>query len=134
LIVVVDASFAVKWLVPEAGSDLARLLLEGEDQVSVPDLFHIEVASALCRKARQKVIGDTELDDALELLASLPGRTAPTPPLVDAAILLARTHRHALFDCLYLVLAQRSGAALATFDQALAALAGRLGIPLWKPA
>lgn len=132
--VVVDASFALKWLVPEVGSDIARELLLAAQPITVPDILRIELTSALCRKERQRAIGAAEVDAALGLLNTVPGRVEPVLPLLDAATTLARAHRHALFDCLYLVQAQRSGAALATFDRSLAALATKLRIPLWTPA
>lgn len=54
---VVDASVAVKWLVPEEHSEAAaRLTVSGED-LHAPRLLAAELANALWRKAR---LGDMD--------------------------------------------------------------------------
>ena len=55
-------------------------------------------------------------------------------PELDTAFPLARTRRLNLYDALYLELAKRADAALATLDHALAAAATAEGIPLLEPA
>jgi len=46
-------------------------------------------------------------------------------------VLLAGRQGHPVSDCLYLALARRRDAVLATFDRRLTALATRIGTPLW---
>jgi predicted nucleic acid-binding protein len=48
---VVDASVAAKWLVPEALSDAAVGLLNPDNELVVPDLFWAEVGNTLWKKA-----------------------------------------------------------------------------------
>lgn len=50
---VIDASVAVKWLVAEDNSVLARELAASGDDLHAPRLMACEVANALWRKARQ---------------------------------------------------------------------------------
>ncbi len=49
---VVDASVAVKWLVPEEGRPEAKALLDGGELLAAPELIVAEVASGIARKAR----------------------------------------------------------------------------------
>ncbi len=54
---VVDASFAIKWLLPEKGSDAALSVLEDIQNFVVPDLFIIETDSIVTKKVRRKELG-----------------------------------------------------------------------------
>ena len=49
---VVDASVAVKWLVTEPDSDIARELAAGGDDLHAPRLMTSEIANTLWRKTR----------------------------------------------------------------------------------
>lgn len=132
--VVVDASVAFKWVVVESDSNVAGGLLLAERNLLAPDILALEVGNAICRKQRQRQIAAIEASEALNDFLAMPiAYTAHGTMLHDAAE-VSLSQRHPMIDCLYLVLAQRSGAALATFDQPLSALAKRLGIPLWSPA
>lgn len=51
---VVDASVAVKWVIPEVLSDAADRVRDGEDDILAPDLLLVEVANALWRKTTVK--------------------------------------------------------------------------------
>ena len=52
---VVDASIAVKWVLPEPDSERARaLILRGD--LTAPDLLRLEVANALWKQARRGAI------------------------------------------------------------------------------
>ena len=50
--IVVDASVAVKWLLPEPGVAAAQELLANEERLVAPSLIRTEVAAALARRAR----------------------------------------------------------------------------------
>ena len=52
--VVVDASVAIKWFVPEVHAETARCLLREGMTLLAPDLIWAEVANALWRKWREK--------------------------------------------------------------------------------
>lgn len=131
--VVVDASCAVKWFVPEAGADLAERLLEPEWSLIAPDLLAVETMNALLKKHRRWEVADAIPAQALHFLQSLGIAVIPHEPLLREAVALSQRHRHPVYDCLYLTAALRRGAALATFDRRLAALAQSLAIPLWSP-
>jgi hypothetical protein len=51
---VVDASIAVKWVIPEVLSDQADRIRDGDADVLAPDLLLVEVANALWKKTAAK--------------------------------------------------------------------------------
>ena len=70
-----------------------------------------------------------EVNERLINLRELPVSTDTTPYL-EAVFASARTHRLTFYDALYLELAQRSQAALATLDAALGRAAVAAGLAL----
>ena len=131
---VLDASVAVAWLVDdedEARADAALGQLETEVGL-VPQFWHLEVRNALLGAERRRRIRVHEVDERLRTLAELPVRT-DTEPRIGTAFALARTHRLSMYDAMYLELAQRSDAPLATLDKALARAAGAAGLAVTEP-
>lgn len=114
---IVDASVAVKWLIREEGDERARALLDRIDLMA-PSLIHVEVANVIWRKRRRG-----ELDDRRDLLA-LPASLASLVQGVDEVALLPRALElafmldHAIYDCVYLALAEASGDVFVTADDA----------------
>lgn len=121
---VVDASVAVKWVIPEEGSTRARALLgaaaRGEARLLAPDVYVAEVANVLWK--RSHLIGDLRDDEAREALentlATLP-TLAPSTALASQALELALTFGRSLYDCLYVALALRASCPLVTADRRL---------------
>ena len=131
---VLDASVAVAWLLDdeeEARADAALGQLETEVGL-VPQFWHLEVRNALLGAERRRRIRVHEVDERLRTLAELPVRT-DTEPRIGTAFALARTHRLSMYDAMYLELAQRSDARLATLDKALARAAGAAGLAVTEP-
>jgi predicted nucleic acid-binding protein len=123
MIAVIDASVAVKWLLPEPGSAAAAALLEGPRKLIAPDLLRIEAAAAITRRVR---LGQLSAADAQRMcehwLESLESGSVLLLPAVDhigSAIALALEIKHPLQDCLYLAVARAYDAALVTSDPAL---------------
>ena len=134
-LLVIDASIAAAWLFDDEEdrrADAALTRIE-TDTALVPRLWHLEVRSALLAAERRGRIRADEVDDRLRFLHELPVRTDVEPNLADA-FALARTRRLSYYDALYLELARRRGAALATLDAALARAADAEGIPPVDPA
>lgn len=128
---VLDASVVVAWLLddeddPRAQAALVRLETEG---ALVPHVWHVEVRSALLAAERRVRLGSDEVDDCLRRVRELPVRTDAVPD-VDAAFAVAREHRMSLYDALYLELALRSDAPLATLDHGLSTAAVGEAVPL----
>lgn len=114
---VVDASVAVKWLVDEDDSLLARRLLDGSHEISAPRLMATEVGNALRRKTLQ---GDVERKRTEELAEAIPLMVASwilDELLTSDALRLALTLNTTVPDCLYLALSRFIGATLVTADR-----------------
>ena len=125
--VVLDASVAVRWVIEEDGSAEAVILLNQEIGWIAPRLLLTEVASALRRKvadgAVEAALAGQALDTLLQAVADGIVHLADDERIVSQALLLAISLEHKLPDCMYLALAEREGAAIATADVRLARLA-----------
>jgi predicted nucleic acid-binding protein len=121
--IVVDASVAAKWYLPEPDSDKAVALLDGPDALAAPDLIRLEVLGTISRRHRERGLSTAMADRSMELwLDHLDaGRIELAPLALDltAARRLSLSIRHSFFDCLYLAAAMRLGAVLVTADAAL---------------
>lgn len=123
---VVDASVAVKWVVPENLSESADRLLGSEDPLMAPDLLMIEAANALWKKARRKELSAAEAGRALDVLLASGIVVCAAEPLLGRALAMAQRLEHSVYDCVYLALAERERATLVTADERLLRrLAGR---------
>jgi predicted nucleic acid-binding protein len=93
-----------------------------------------EVVNALVFR-RRRTLGDPPDIVASALRELRGGHVALTrdAELLDAAAVIAERELHPVYDCLYLALARRHEATLATFDRRLMGLAAHLGVPVWEP-
>ncbi len=128
---VVDASVVVAWLFddeedPRADKVLAQLADNG---ALVPQLWHLETRNALLTAERRGRLSHDEVRERLDALKDLPIATDEELDL-QSAFDLARTHGLSLYDALYLELAKRVGAELATLDDSLGRAALAEGVPL----
>ncbi|MGE5148411.1 MAG: type II toxin-antitoxin system VapC family toxin [Candidatus Eiseniibacteriota bacterium] len=117
--VVVDASVAVKWFLPEADSGAARDLLLQPDALIAPDILPIEIGNVFWKAHRLGKIDETQAEVAL---AAIRGALVlhPAAAMVEGALRLSFTLDHPIYDCLYLLLAEQQDAQLITADQRLA--------------
>jgi predicted nucleic acid-binding protein len=129
---VVDASVAVKWVIPEVLSDEAHRLRAGDDEILAPDVLLIEVANALWKKTAGKEISPVEADRAFALVNESGIDLRPTAPLLPRALQVARRLNHPVYDCVYLALAEREHATFVTADHRFLRrlAAGSLRIPV----
>ena len=127
--IVVDASAAIKWLLPEPGTDQAQALLESGGQLIAPALIQVEVAAALGRKVRMREIelgdGETAFHLWLQCIAGGVIALAPDEAHLRSAWDIAAQLKHPLQGCLYLAVAEHFKAALVTADRKFAKTAGR---------
>jgi predicted nucleic acid-binding protein len=130
---VIDASAATAWLANEPDSaSVAALIVEGEELIA-PDLITAEIGNALWKKGR---VGDFDVQNtakAFRLLKSAGVTLIDSRLLVAEAVHLATRLAHPVYDCLYLMLAQKRGAELVTLDKRMAAAAAAAGLRLWTP-
>jgi predicted nucleic acid-binding protein len=116
---IIDASVGLKWVLSEAGSDRASMLLANEP-LAAPDLFWIECANVLWVKARRGQITVADARDALSAIAAAPVRAIPAYALSAAAQSMAFELDQTAYDCLYLAAAMAERATLVTADDAFA--------------
>ena len=135
-LVVVDASVAVKWFLPENGQPLvsqALALLDTYDREEVrfvvPDLFYVETASAIWKAVRAGRVSRAFGDQALALLTQRKFTTVPSLKLLDKAFQIAADHGRTVYDSLYVALAVQTNSQLITADERLAnSLAARFPV------
>ena len=114
---VVDASVAIKWVLPEVHSDSALILLEKSPELLVPDLFFCEISNVLWKRSRKGDIDSIFAEKSLQTLQALPIEIYATAPLASSALKLALTVGCSVYDALYLVLAVEHGCRLVTADR-----------------
>ncbi|MEO7143620.1 MAG: type II toxin-antitoxin system VapC family toxin [Bryobacteraceae bacterium] len=116
----VDASVAVKWFLPEQGTEAAQAILSGSEKLIASALIRIEVAAAITRKLRLGELHVGEAEEACHLwIAALSSgiiTISPDEDSIESANELAIQIRHPLQDCLYLALARRVDGTLLTAD------------------
>ena len=134
-VVVVDPSVATLWFANEPGSERCASLLSSEYVLAAPDLLLPETVNALWKKHRLGEIEAALVEQAVVNLLALDIDVIPSSELLMHAVRLAMSSKSPVYDCLYLALAQRRDASLATGDRRLARAARSLPdkpIPLWE--
>src|SRR4051794_15259099 len=120
---VLDASVAVKWVLPEHDTPKALLLRaevqHGSREVIAPDTFAVEVAHALTRAERRGALKLGQAATALADVLSTPPVFFPFLSLLTRATELSSHHRIGVYDCLYLALGEAEGCDLVSADQRL---------------
>jgi len=114
--VVVDASVAIKWFVPEVHAEAARRLLREGMTLLAPDLIWAEVANALWRKWREKELSAETVQEILTDFRRFPLRIHSGESLYDVAWPVAQGSGRTFYDSLYLALAMSAGCLLVTAD------------------
>lgn len=130
---VLDASIAAAWLLPEEDSDAAEALIATlSGRPPVPSLFWHEARNILIMAERRGRVIAGEAAAAMGRLRRLPLEDAGAGS--DGAVLaLAMVHELTAYDAAYLALAQERRLPLATLDQKLAQAARRERIALLGP-
>jgi len=116
---VVDASIAVKWIVPETDSAQANTLLDGAHTLIAPDLIWVEVANALWRVRKKGIVTSLQAENALDESDAYPVHLHASYQLLVPAFRIAAEHDRTIYDSLYVALAIRERATLITSDNRL---------------
>ena len=120
---VIDASVAAKWVLTEPDTGIALELLDGTIRCTAPALIQIEVAGAVVRRLRSGVMTPDQAEAAYtkwEILSSDAFvRLIAQDDLLDNAVEIALSIRHAVPDCMYLAAAKMLECKLITADRAL---------------
>lgn len=119
MIVVLDASAAVKLVLDEVGSEQVRQLWEQELTMLAPSILAPEVAAAIQAARRDGRVADADADIAHRSWVSLLGDVdllAVDVALAGRARKLAATRTVRGMDAVYLAVALQLGAGLLSFD------------------
>ena len=126
--VVIDASVAIMWYLPETQSESARGWLERFDAFLVPELFFAEFGKVL---RKQVVRAGLEWDIAARIVAAtlaFPWRIHSNRRLLTAALSESRSLGLSAYDGYYVALAADSIYALpGTLTGSIGVLAGKPG-------
>jgi predicted nucleic acid-binding protein len=121
---VLDSSVALKWVLPEADSAKAIRLRDGYSnglhELLAPDIFPSEVANGLASAERQKRIRSGEAAIFLNDILSAAPALHWSSPLLIRAMEIAIPTKQAVYDCIYLALAEAEGCELVTADDQFA--------------
>ena len=132
--IVVDASIAAAWFLPDERNDAADQLMAGLRSAPgrVPSLFWFETRNLLLTAERRGRLAVGEAALSMAQLRGLPlqDEGAGGDPLVLA---LAARHAISAYDASYLALAVQLALPLATTDKRLAAAARLEGIDVRDP-
>ncbi len=124
--IVVDASVAVKWFLPEPNADAAAALFDSENSdLIAPDIMAVEVCSTFVRGANivksNRADALNNLDKFQSILKVGDVKIVRTEPeQLHRAARLAIDIGHPLKDCIYLVLAMDMDCELVTADMRFA--------------
>lgn len=125
-VIVVDASIAVKWLIAEPDSEWALSITRHGSALVAPELLLSESGNALWKLARRGLLASTTQAALYASLDTSPLRIMACGAAMHAAALrLANTLDHPIYDCVYLALAIEVGGMLATADARFAAVLRR---------
>jgi predicted nucleic acid-binding protein len=121
---VLDSSVALKWVLPEADSGKALRLRDdysnGIHELLAPDIFPSEIANGLASAERQKKVQTGEAVIFLnDVLCTAPALHHSSPLLIRA-MEIAISAKQAVYDCIYVALAEAEGCELVTADDKLA--------------
>lgn len=120
---VLDASVAMKCVLPEKDSPKAVRLLnayrKATHELIAPDIFPVEVAHALTRAERQKIIQPPQGAQRFAVLMRARPLLHPSLPLLPRAFAISSALRVGVYDCIYVALAEQASCELVTADEKL---------------
>jgi predicted nucleic acid-binding protein len=116
---VIDASVAVKWFMPEPHSINAISLLETGSELLAPDLIFAECGNVLWKKWLRQELEPTDIPAILGDLNRMNMRIVPTFVLSEEASDIAITYRRSFYDSIYLALAVTTDSIMITADEKL---------------
>jgi predicted nucleic acid-binding protein len=123
---IIDASVAVPWFIDTPASSRARQVRP--KRAIGPTLLLTETANVLLRYQRVKSFETARIHDIVLRIEKLFHEIVPDHSLLSAAIDIASSQNHKIYDCLYLALALERGEPLATADRRMAEIARALSI------
>jgi predicted nucleic acid-binding protein len=116
---VIDASVALKWLMPDAPGeqDVSRAVAilstiqSGDVDLVAPHHWTLEIMAVVARG------GEDQVPAAMEFLTSLPFHTVQSDRVLERAAKMSARLDHHIFDTLYHAVALETSATLVTADE-----------------
>jgi predicted nucleic acid-binding protein len=125
--VVLDASVAVKWLLPadteplhNEAMDLLRRFENVEIRFFVPEFFWLEISNVLWKRVRGPAVTRSTAQALYRNLRDKGIKTVRSTRLIPAAFEIAVTYERSVYDSLYVALARDLNTFLVTADEKLA--------------
>jgi predicted nucleic acid-binding protein len=131
--IVVDASVAAAWVLPDEDNAAADAILHrvAAEGAVAPGLLWHELRNILLMAARRGRLPEAEIVPSLLRLRRLPLEAVDMAEAGDAGIVaLAARHRLTAYDAAYLALAWNRALSLATADRAMRRAADAEGVEL----
>lgn len=116
---VIAASIAVKWFIPEKHSINSLRLLNGGYELLAPDLIFAEFGNVLWKKWLRQELEAELIAPILADLSRMRLQIAPTAALAEKAASIAVTYRRSFYDSIYLALAVTTHGRMVTADEKL---------------
>ncbi|MBI5582569.1 MAG: type II toxin-antitoxin system VapC family toxin [Deltaproteobacteria bacterium] len=113
---VVDASVAVKWFLPEIHSRAAERLLSEAFELMAPDLIWSELGNVLWKRWRRHELTEAAASEILRDFKRYPLGIFRSGRILDDVWRLASTLNRSFYDCVYLALAETQQCPLVTAD------------------
>ena len=117
---IIDASVAVKWFIPESDSIAAVRYLSGKQPLIAPDIIRPEVCNIIWKLHGRRLLTGDEASQIVEQFLSLPIEIHDNESLVSYAFEIAVATGRTVYDSLYLALAVESKGIMITADKRLA--------------
>jgi len=114
---VVDASVAAKWFLPEPDAAAALRLLDGRRHLAAPDLILSEMGNLVWKLHARGVLDTDEARDMVEHFLSMPLEIHDSTYLLGPALEIAIATKRTVYDSLYLALAVELGGTVVTADE-----------------
>ena len=128
---VLDASVAVKWLLPadteplhDEAMDLLRRFENVQITFFVPEFFWVEISNVLWKRVRGPAVTKSTAQALYNNLRDKGIKTVRSTLLVPAAFEIAVTYERSVYDSLYIALARDLNTVLVTADEKLANAVG----------
>ncbi len=133
--VVVDASVAAAWFLPDEATPFTEATLQActAGDVWVPALWQLEIGNLFVSAQRRKRITAEKRSELASVAARLRLRVDREPLNMVELDALAAGHALTTYHAVYLELALRRGLPLATLDAALSKAASRAGVAAYAP-
>lgn len=116
---IVDASVAFKWFVPERDDEAALALLDSNETLCAPDLIFAEVANAMWSRLQGIDAAAGTVAEAQLQLRRILSDLFRAEALVSRAAEIAFEIGDSVYDCIYLAACERERLTMITADTRL---------------